>query len=80
MPFKRITTHAELDDAIQFTLETDGPTLCEVVLDLRQPFAPKLSSRKLEDGRMVTSPPEDMAPFLSRDELRENMIVPLLHS
>jgi acetolactate synthase-1/2/3 large subunit len=48
------------------------------VLDLRQVFAPKLSSRKLDDGRMVTSPPEDMAPFLSREELRENMIVPLL--
>lgn len=74
MPFQRISTHEELDTAIKSTLETDGPTLCEVVLDLRQPFAPKLSSRKLDDGRMVTSPPEDMAPFLSREELAENMI------
>jgi acetolactate synthase I/II/III large subunit len=78
MPYQRISTHEELDTAIKATLDTDGPTLCEVVLDLRQPFAPKLSSRKLDDGRMVTSPPEDMAPFLSRDELRENMVVPLL--
>jgi acetolactate synthase-1/2/3 large subunit len=79
MPFCRISTHDELDEGIRVALETDGPTFCEVVLDLRQPFAPKLSSRKLDDGRMVTSPPEDMAPFLSREELRENMIVPLLN-
>ena len=59
------------------TLETDGPVLCEVMLDLRQPFAPKLSSRKLEDGRMVSAPLEDMAPFLGREELRANMLVPM---
>ena len=47
--------------------------MCEVVLDLAQPFAPKLSSRKLEDGSMVTSSLEDMAPFLSREELQRNM-------
>jgi acetolactate synthase-1/2/3 large subunit len=44
------------------------------MLDLFQAFAPKLSSRKLDDGRMVTSPLEDMAPFLSREEHAENMI------
>jgi acetolactate synthase-1/2/3 large subunit len=78
MPFFRITTHEELDAAISQTLEMDGPTLCEVVLDMRQPFAPKLSSRKLEDGRMVTAPLEDMAPFLPREELKQNMFVPLV--
>ena len=78
LPFFRVDTHGELDEAIRRTIETDGPTLCEVVIDLRQAFSPKLSSRKLDDGRMVTSPLEDMAPFLSREELRENMIVPIL--
>lgn len=48
--------------------------ICEVTLDLEQQFAPKLSSRKLEDGTMVSSSLEDMAPFLSREELEENMI------
>jgi len=27
---------------------------------------------------MVTAPLEDMAPFLSREELQQNMFVPLL--
>lgn len=74
LPFRRIGNHGELDDAIRWTLTTPGPVLCEVVLDLAQGFAPKLSSRKLEDGRMETAPLEDMAPFLSRAELKSNMI------
>jgi acetolactate synthase-1/2/3 large subunit len=50
----------------------------EVSIDPDQPFAPKASSRKLEDGRMVSAPLEDLAPFLSRDEFRSNMLVPPL--
>jgi acetolactate synthase-1/2/3 large subunit len=48
-----------------------------VVLDPKQEFEPKLTSRQLPDGRMVTSSLEDMAPFLSREELAENMLIPL---
>jgi acetolactate synthase-1/2/3 large subunit len=48
------------------------------MLDLRQTFSPKLTSRRLEDGRMVSSPLEDMAPFLDREELRGNMFVPMI--
>ena len=45
-------------------LATQGPIVCEVMLDRAQGFEPKLSSKKLDDGRMVTAPLEDMAPFL----------------
>ncbi|MEO6906889.1 MAG: hypothetical protein ABI210_03270, partial [Abditibacteriaceae bacterium] len=55
-------------------LSSEEAVICEVILDLDQQFAPKLSSRKLEDGTMVSSSLEDMAPFLSREELAENMI------
>jgi acetolactate synthase-1/2/3 large subunit len=51
-----------------------------VILDKAQPFAPKLSSRRLEDGSMVTSALEDLAPFLSRKELADNMLIPLAGS
>lgn len=78
--FERCGSHAELDRAIDATLDAPGPAVCEIVLDLQQAFAPKSSSRKLEDGRMVTAPLEDMAPFLSREELKENMLVPLVGS
>ncbi len=66
-------------EQISEALQRGGPILCEVILDRSQGFEPKLSSKKLADGRMVTASLEDMAPFLSREELGDNMIVPLLH-
>jgi acetolactate synthase-1/2/3 large subunit len=53
-------------------LDSPGPSVCEVVLDPAQGFEPKLSSRRLPDGQLVTSPLDDMAPFLSREEMEEN--------
>jgi acetolactate synthase-1/2/3 large subunit len=52
--------------------------MCEVVLDPEQPFSPRVSSKRLPDGRMFTSPLEDMFPFLPREEFLQNMIVPAL--
>lgn len=78
IPFRRCHNHSEMEKTIRATVRGDGPQICEVVLDMEQQFSPKLSSRKLDDGRMVTSPLEDMAPFLPREELKENMLIPLL--
>jgi acetolactate synthase-1/2/3 large subunit len=64
----RVDTHDGLAAAIAATLATPGPALLEVMIDKGQAFAPKLSSRRLDDGTMVTSGLEDMAPFLPRDE------------
>lgn len=75
LSFVRCHNHSELDSSIQDMLAQPGPMICEVILDLNQQFSPKLSSRRLEDGRMVTSPLEDMAPFLDRDELASNMLL-----
>lgn len=72
--YSRCNNHDEIDTRITEALAYNGPVICEVILDLQQQFAPKLSSRRLEDGRMVTSPLEDMAPFLDRKELSENIL------
>ncbi len=76
IPARRVTALSEADALIDATLAEAGPSMCEVMLDPAQPFAPKLSSRRLEDGRMVSAPLEDMAPFLSREELAENLLIP----
>jgi len=76
LPFRRACDHSELKSTIRATLDEPGPAICEMMLDLAQPFAPKVSSKRLADGRMVTAPLEDMAPFLPRQEFLENMIVP----
>lgn len=46
----------------------------DVHVDTKQFFAPKLASRKLKDGSMISSSLEDMFPFLSRKELKDNII------
>lgn len=53
------------------------PMICEVMVSKLQSTMPKTATRKLDDGQMVSTPLEDMAPFLSREELEENMIIPL---
>jgi len=57
-------------------LARPGPEVITVELDRTQGFEPKLSSKRLPDGRMVTAPLEDMAPFLERDEFARHMLVP----
>ena len=76
IPFRRCDTHAGLAQAIRETLDGDGPQMCEIALDPEQPFSPRVSSKRLPDGRMVTAPLEDMFPFLPREEFLDNMIVP----
>jgi len=78
IPFIHCDNHINLDLSIADTLKVDGPAICEIVLDENQVFAPKLSSRQLKDGSMVSSPLEDMAPFLARSILAENMITPVV--
>lgn len=80
IPYFRCSNHDAVPSTICAALATTGPAICEVTLDLAQPFAPKVSSKRLPDGRMVTAPLEDMAPFLPRDELLENMLVPVVES
>lgn len=74
---RRVTRLDEARDAIRAALAAPGPFVCEFMLDPEQPFAPKLSSRRLDDGRMVSAPLEDMAPFLPRDEFAGNMLIPI---
>jgi acetolactate synthase-1/2/3 large subunit len=63
-------------DAIAKALDAPGPYLCEVMVDPEQGFEPRLSSRVLPDGRMVSSPLEDLYPFLDREELASNLLIP----
>ncbi len=70
---RRVDTHAGLSSAIRATLDSDGPQMCEVVIDKVQEFSPKLSSRKLDDGTMVSPVLEDLSPFLPREELAAAM-------
>ena len=69
--------HDDLEDAIRSTLETPGPTMCEIFIDEAVPFAPKLGAKQHPDGRITSPPLEDLSPFLPREVLRANMRIDL---
>lgn len=70
--FVKIDTIEGMDEKIGKILAADMPILCEVVLNPAQGFEPKLSSRSLPDGSMVSPSLEDMFPFLSPEEMKQN--------
>lgn len=76
LSYTRVSEHDDMARAIEATLAASGPAICEIMVDKGQNFAPKVSSRRLEDGTMVTAPMEDLSPFLPRDELAEALAVP----
>lgn len=73
-----IKQNSEIERKVRKVLEFEGPILCEVFTDTNQVWEPKNSARKLADGTFVSSPLEDLAPFLSREELKKNMFIPLV--
>lgn len=72
IPFVRIESIQDMKDKFQTVLNTEGPVFCEVVVDPNQNFEPKLSSKVLPDGKIVSPPLDDMFPFLPKEEYEEN--------
>lgn len=69
-------TH-DLNSVITEVLTSQSSAICEVIVGLDQETQPKLSSRQLRDGRIVSQSLENMYPFLPLDELKANMLIPL---
>ena len=74
----RIQDQFELRQVIRRALDADGPVVCEVMVQPDQAIGPRVSSRIRTDGSMVSSPLEDLFPFLDRTELEANMFIPLV--
>jgi acetolactate synthase-1/2/3 large subunit len=71
IPFMRVKEQEDIDTLIKF-IRREGPVFCEIILDHEQNFEPKLSSKVLPDGKIVSPEIDDMYPFLSREEYEEN--------
>jgi acetolactate synthase-1/2/3 large subunit len=69
LKYIRTENEDSLDQDLFSFISSEGAVLYEVLLDLDQQFAPKLASKKLEDGSMVTAELEDMSPSLGDDIL-----------
>uniref|UniRef100_UPI0040562ED8 thiamine pyrophosphate-binding protein n=1 Tax=Agathobacter sp. TaxID=2021311 RepID=UPI0040562ED8 len=77
-PYFEAHTNEEMKVAVNEVLSMEGFAFCEIFTDTEQVWEPKSSTKRLENGTLVSPPLEDLAPFLSREELNENMYIPVI--
>lgn len=68
IPYFSASSISELYSISSF-LQSNGPSIMEIILNPDEEFEPKLQSRLNPDGTFSTPSLEDMSPFLSKDEL-----------
>ncbi len=71
-------SNASMKEVVDEVLAEEGPSFTEIFTDTEQVWEPKSSTKKLEDGSLVSPPLEDLAPFLPREELEKIMLIPLM--
>lgn len=72
--YSQISNNRELDVKLKKILKNDVPEIIEVKIDPNKHLYPKLTSQINKNGKMSTSPLEDLYPFIDRGELKEIMI------
>ena len=75
IPYLRCGELAALPDALRWLNDQPGFCMLEAEVTTTQVFEPKSATRRLEDGSLYSPPLEDLAPFLSREELADNMLI-----
>lgn len=78
VPYMRIESGQDLALQLEKAIGGNGPMLCEVIVLSEEARIPRVASRLGVNGNMISSPLEDLFPFLDREELISNMYIPLL--
>ena len=74
LAFARLETKQEVDQRLATIVASNGPILCEVNVAFDQERIPRVMSRRLDDGTMVSGSLQDQYPFLPREELLSLML------
>jgi acetolactate synthase I/II/III large subunit len=77
IPAYQIRSWEDFDRVIPEVQAATGPVICEVFMHPQQLFLPKLSLAPKPDGTIVSPPLEDLSPLLTREQMREAMIIGL---
>ena len=72
--YLKIYNNKNLKTKIQNILSDNKPVICELIIDHNQEQMPKAINKRMPDGKSVPTKYEDMYPFLSSKELKENML------
>lgn len=78
IPYMSAKSNSEIPEKLKEFVEKEGCAMFEVFVDTAQAFEPKPSAMKRADGTLFSPPLEDLAPFLSREELESIMLIPLV--
>lgn len=62
--YRKLDNLKDVQHEVEAFFKEDGPAVLEVVVDEKQNFEPKLASKRLADGTMVSPKLDDMYPFL----------------
>lgn len=73
----RIDSVKGIDEKIKEVLDHNGPVVCDVMTPEWQLLIPRVSSERQPDGTLIPKPYEDMYPYLSRKQLKKEMIAEL---
>jgi acetolactate synthase-1/2/3 large subunit len=71
LKFLRLNSPETLKEEIGLILEANEPCFIEVKIDPNQTYFPKITSRILPNGTMISNPLHLMSPDLSEDEIKE---------
>ena len=74
-PYFPARSNGEMKQAVEEALTHPGAVFCEIFVSPEQVFEPKIATKRLEDGTLVSPPLEDLAPFLPREEVLGNLLI-----
>lgn len=75
--YRRIDSPDGLDDWIAAALASPQATIAEIMMPEYQELVPKAALKARRDGSLYSPPLEDLYPFLGREELAKEMLIPL---
>lgn len=70
--YMSIKSTKELSLKLDELINHKGPLICEVFTPREQLLIPRVASKKLDDGKIISMPYDDMFPFLDKAEYEEN--------
>lgn len=75
VPYYEAHSNDEVEKIFSNVMNENAFAIFEIFVSTTQIFEPKSSTKRLEDGTLVSPPLEDLAPFLPREELMKNVYI-----
>ena len=69
-----IKNNNDVDKHLPDLIKEDGPSIIELLIDPEQQHVPKAINKRSENGMTIPTNFEDMYPFLSKNEVKDNLI------